>query len=492
MNSSTTRSWTTPTRTHPPVKDGEVAAGAAEASLVDARSDDPHLDPDDSLVEDGGDPDPAAPARHRVTGADPSELPASELSVEDPVLDDDDVSDGRPILRGRSRRTDEADPGTSQRAARNGEATRRRFRWRRPPDSSGSEPSTPRAQDAEASPASPISAADIRAAITESLAAERDEITRLEAERLVLRHTADLLLAADVETATGESSGRPTESGSARRRDDGERLRQERLEVEQVEARQQAEAERLESERLESERLEAERLEAQRQREVDAPRRPSAPAAAAPKTEDAPSPPRAAASDWFARLRRADGRRLTADPSFRSAARWAITAITVVAVAALVRTFLVAPYFIPSASMEPTLHGCTGCNNDHVLVDKLAYHLHAVHRGDVVVFSKPTTWTVPDKLLIKRVIGLPGDVLTDQGGTIYVNGQRLDEPYIDADCVQGTTNLSRVVVPAHDIFVMGDNRCESADSRIFGPVPESELVGRAFLTIWPLSRIHWL
>jgi signal peptidase I len=160
--------------------------------------------------------------------------------------------------------------------------------------------------------------------------------------------------------------------------------------------------------------------------------------------------------------------------------------------ATLLRTWVVAPYFIPSASMETTLHGCTGCNNDHVLVDKLSYSLHSVHRGDVVVFHRPTTWQVSETLLIKRVVGLPGDVLSTQDGVVYVNGRQLVEPYIDRACTSGTTGLPQVQVPAGEVFVMGDNRCDSEDSRVFGPVPIHDIVGRAFVIVWPLGRIHWL
>jgi signal peptidase I len=160
--------------------------------------------------------------------------------------------------------------------------------------------------------------------------------------------------------------------------------------------------------------------------------------------------------------------------------------------ATLLRAYVVAPYYIPSASMETTLHGCPGCNNDHVLVNKLSYHLHPIHRGDVVVFHRPVAWTVPDKVLIKRVIGLPGDVLTSRAGIVYVNGIQLAEPYIDEQCQNGTSGLPPTTVPAHDVFVMGDNRCQSADSRTYGPVDESNVIGRAFLIVWPLGRIHWL
>jgi signal peptidase I len=182
--------------------------------------------------------------------------------------------------------------------------------------------------------------------------------------------------------------------------------------------------------------------------------------------------------------------------------RRAITALVVLALlaaaVAAVRAFLVAPYYIPSASMEPTLHGCATCDNDRVIVDKLSYHMHAVHRGDVVVFNRPTTWAVPDKVLIKRVIGLPGDRLSLRDRHLYVNGLRLVEPYVNSQCppmstLRAGTPAHRLgPVPAGEIFVMGDNRCDSSDSRIFGPVPESDLIGRAVVIFWPPKRLHYL
>jgi signal peptidase I len=174
-----------------------------------------------------------------------------------------------------------------------------------------------------------------------------------------------------------------------------------------------------------------------------------------------------------------------------------VLALILAAVTSL-RAYVVAPYYIPSPSMEPTLHGCAGCDNDRVLVDKLSYRLHAVHRGDVVVFSRPATWQVPDDVLIKRVVGLPGDRLSLRDGSLYVNGLQLVEPYVNTQCaplqsLRAGATVSRLgPVPPHQLFVMGDNRCDSSDSRVFGPVPERDLVGRAFVIIWPLGRLHYL
>ncbi|TAM91626.1 MAG: signal peptidase I [Jatrophihabitans sp.] len=184
----------------------------------------------------------------------------------------------------------------------------------------------------------------------------------------------------------------------------------------------------------------------------------------------------------------------------RSALRLLVTVLIVAVTAALLRSFVVAPYYIPSGSMEPTLHGCAGCNNDHVLVDKLSYRMHAIHRGDIVVFTRPSTWQVPERVLIKRVVAVGGDTVALQDGRLSVNGEPVDEPYVNRACppVTSLTEAPRpgvvttVHVPAHEVFVMGDNRCNSADSRAYGPVPDADVVGRAFLIIWPWKRIHLL
>ncbi|MGH8961376.1 MAG: signal peptidase I [Jatrophihabitantaceae bacterium] len=176
-----------------------------------------------------------------------------------------------------------------------------------------------------------------------------------------------------------------------------------------------------------------------------------------------------------------------------------ILAIAVLA-AVLLRVYVVAPYYIPSASMEPTLHGCSSCNNDHVLVDKLSYRMHDIHRGDVVVFHRPSTWQVSENTLIKRVVGLPGDRLRVADGKLFVNGLLLQEPYTNPKCPSMRTLAESPAKPAStfgpvpngEVYVMGDNRCDSSDSRAFGPVPESKVVGRAFVIFWPLGRIHFL
>jgi signal peptidase I len=180
--------------------------------------------------------------------------------------------------------------------------------------------------------------------------------------------------------------------------------------------------------------------------------------------------------------------------------RWLREAIIVVVVAVLVavllRTFVVQTFFIPSGSMEPTLQV-----GDRILVNKLSYHLHGVGRGDIVVFSRPPAENcggpeVND--LVKRVIGLPGETLSLSGGHVYVDGRALDESWLPASA-QGVTrpgpggtlySLQHAYkVPADDYFVMGDNRTDSCDSRYWGPIPKSLIVGKVEMRVWPLSSI---
>ncbi len=181
--------------------------------------------------------------------------------------------------------------------------------------------------------------------------------------------------------------------------------------------------------------------------------------------------------------------------------RWIKEAIIVVVVAVLVaillRTFVVQTFFIPSGSMEPTLQV-----GDRILVNKLSYHLHGVDRGDIVVFSRPPAENcggpeVND--LVKRVIGLPGDVVSLSGGNVYIDGKRLNESWLPTS-EQGITvagppgnssNLAQPYrIPANDYFVMGDNRTDSCDSRYWGPITRSLIVGKVEVRVWPFTSLR--
>jgi signal peptidase I len=176
-------------------------------------------------------------------------------------------------------------------------------------------------------------------------------------------------------------------------------------------------------------------------------------------------------------------------------------------VAFVLKTFVAQAFFIPSPSMEPQLHV-----GDRVVVSKLAYRLHDARRGDIVVFDSPEPRaTVGDSLpvsvfkdvlegiglrqpdedvLIKRVIGLPGELVEGRGGHVYINGRLLLEPYLDEDVTTET-------FPAHqldpdELWVMGDNRGNSRDSHVFGPIKEGSVIGRAINKVWPLGDASFL
>jgi signal peptidase I len=185
--------------------------------------------------------------------------------------------------------------------------------------------------------------------------------------------------------------------------------------------------------------------------------------------------------------------------------------------ALLIKTFLMQAFYIPSESMEPTLNV-----GDRVLVNKVVYHLHPPRRGDIIVFADPNPgpqphrnavsafwhWlteglgvaTSPEKDFIKRVIGLPGDLVECRNGAVFINGERLNEPYIAAE---DDRECGPVRVPANMLFVLGDNRLNSRDSRYglgvrpdpssqIGFIPYDKVIGRAFVIIWPPSHMGWL
>ena len=143
--------------------------------------------------------------------------------------------------------------------------------------------------------------------------------------------------------------------------------------------------------------------------------------------------------------------------------------------------FTVQNYMVDGTSMQPGL-----INNQYVLVNKLAYLYHAPERGDVIVFHLPID---TNKDLIKRVIGMPGDVIIIDSKTVRVNGVVLNEPYIMAPA---NPSGKKLVVPPNDYFVMGDNRPVSDDSRDWGFVPKNYIVGKAILVFWPINNLHFI
>jgi signal peptidase I len=187
-------------------------------------------------------------------------------------------------------------------------------------------------------------------------------------------------------------------------------------------------------------------------------------------------------------------------PPANKSARWAweLGSVVVVAVviAVLLRTFVIATYSIPSGSMEPTLQ-----IGDRIVVDKLSYDLHGVDRGNIIVFSTPPNEDCagpPVADLVKRVVGLPGETISLSGGNVFINGKLLDQSWLPSS-EQGKTypgpseapyalhNSFRI--PEGDVYVMGDNRMLSCDSRYWGPIKESTIVGKVDVRIWPLSHL---
>ena len=183
---------------------------------------------------------------------------------------------------------------------------------------------------------------------------------------------------------------------------------------------------------------------------------------------------------------------------WRSTVEWVIIIAGALVVAIVVRTFLFGAFYIPSGSMESTLN-----INDRVLVNKVSYKVHPVHRGDIVVFKRPPAEQVGTiKDLIKRVVAVQGDTVEIANDHVILNGRQLDEPYVHG---LPTTLLSlyqvcppvpgkpqSCKVPAHQILVMGDNRTNSSDGRVFGPIDTKLVVGRAFVRIWPLGDVSLL
>ena len=176
-------------------------------------------------------------------------------------------------------------------------------------------------------------------------------------------------------------------------------------------------------------------------------------------------------------------------------------------VAVLIKTFLIQPFFIPSRSMVPTL-----LVDDRVMVSKVNYRVGEPQRNDVVVFENPWRLDEPDENipervvravlealgirtsstddLIKRIIAVEGDTVEIRANQLILNGEPLDEPYL----AEGSAmpDMESRTIPSGHLWMMGDNRSESSDSRVFGPVPETDIIGEAFVRIWPLSRLGGL
>jgi len=176
-------------------------------------------------------------------------------------------------------------------------------------------------------------------------------------------------------------------------------------------------------------------------------------------------------------------------PGVRAFVDWVVVVSVALLVAFVVRGYVLAHFVVEGSSMYSTLE--TG---DRVFVNKLSYRLHDPNRGDVVVLHQLSGVSTRD--LIKRVIGLPGETVEVRNCSVLVDGRILNEPYLDPGVVTPTNCGGDYtldgVVPEDHVFVMGDNRGGSQDSRILGTISEDDLIGRAFVVFWPRSNWQWL
>jgi signal peptidase I len=176
---------------------------------------------------------------------------------------------------------------------------------------------------------------------------------------------------------------------------------------------------------------------------------------------------------------------------------WILVVVIALGAAFLVRVYVLQQFYISGPSMESTLF-----ENNRVLVNKLSYRLHDIRRSDVVVFDRITTsgGVIAHDDLIKRVIGIAGDTVEIKDCKVLVNAKEIQEPYLDESVLALPNAVERcrvidmkpITVPKNQLFVMGDNRPESFDSRSFGTIPKHLVVGRAFAIVWPFGRIATL
>jgi len=151
-----------------------------------------------------------------------------------------------------------------------------------------------------------------------------------------------------------------------------------------------------------------------------------------------------------------------------------------VAASFMIITFVYQPVRVEGTSMLPELR-----DQDRLFINKFAYRFESISRGDVVVFHYPRD---PSTSYIKRVIALPGDTLRIDEGRVYVNGNRIAEPYVPFR-FRDDRSMAKMVIPANDYFVMGDHRSISSDSRDFGPVPRGLIYGKAAFIYWPADNM---
>jgi signal peptidase I len=176
---------------------------------------------------------------------------------------------------------------------------------------------------------------------------------------------------------------------------------------------------------------------------------------------------------------------------------WALTIAIAIAAILAFQAEVAKPYKIPSSSMEPTLHcgrpadGCRSRVSDRVIANRIVYRFHAPERGDIIVFKAPASVAAAcdaGGTLVKRIVGLPGELVSMENGHVLINGVRLGEPYL-APAFRGSESGEWPRSSRSGYFVLGDNRAMSCDSRRWGVVPRENIIGRADIRYWPPDRI---
>ena len=182
---------------------------------------------------------------------------------------------------------------------------------------------------------------------------------------------------------------------------------------------------------------------------------------------------------------------------WRSIIDWVFTIVGAIAIVLAIKAWVVNPYRIPSSSMEPTLHcarpadGCLSRFSDRVLANRLIYRFRDPKRGEIIVFNVPDVARArcgASGVFVKRIIGLPGELLEERRGYVYINGKRLNERYLRPE-QRDFTNFHPVKIALGHYFMMGDNRASSCDSRRWGTVPRAGVIGKVFAIYWPPNRI---
>jgi len=196
-------------------------------------------------------------------------------------------------------------------------------------------------------------------------------------------------------------------------------------------------------------------------------------------------------------------RRLSRIPQpWRTIVDWFVTIAVAVVFVLAFQAEVAKPYRIPSSSMEPTLHCakpgafCEGRFDDRIVANRLAYRFGEPERGQIVVFTTPKAADrcgahLGGTTFVKRIVGLPGELLAQRDGVVYINGERLAEPYLDAAHRGRESGSWSRIAPGH-YFVLGDNRIHSCDSRRWGTVSRDSLIGPAMVVYWPPSRLKRL